>query len=327
MNLQQIEAICCIARHRYNISAAAEVLGCSQSGLSRRIKELEGELGAQVFVRTRNKVIGLTPQGERILRIGQRILQDVRALAQAADEGLPEEGGELRIATSHVHARYLLPLCVKAFMQRYPRVALTLQQCDPLQCRELVAAGEADLGVSTISARPGDAIVTLPVFLLPRCVVVPAKHALAREARLTLAMLAEHPLITNPATFVGRSILNDAFAREGLAPRVACSVTDADVCKTYVAIGMGIAVMATLAFDPKLDRGLVALDANHLFRPGVLNLVLRRHGRLTRPLQAFLELFAPHLARDAIAAALAGAPIDQDALTRAAPVAEPRAGA
>lgn len=324
MTLQQLEAICAIARNRYNISAAAETLNRSQSGLSRSVKELETELGVQIFLRTRNKVFGLTPQGERLLLIGQRVLQDVKTMAQIAGDGTSDEGGEIRVATSHIHARYLLPDIVKAFTRTYPHVTLALQQCDPIQCRSLIAAGDADVGISTIAAKPSDSIITIPVYRLPRCIIVPQGHPLTREKSLTLKKVAKFPLIGNPSTFTGRSIIEEAFTQEGLKPVIACSVTDADVCKTYVEIGMGIAILATLAFNPKLDRGLVALDANHLFRPGILNLVLRRHGHLGRPLESFLAVFAPHIDRDLLLKALDGTDIDAERLGQRVPIASQR---
>lgn len=322
MNLQQLEAVCHIARHRYNISAAADALGRSQPALSRQIKELETELGTRIFVRTRNKVVGLTRQGEKVLLLGQRILQDMRAVEQVGSEDSSEERGEIRVATSHVHARYLLPETVKAFTRRYPGVALTLQQCDPVQCRDIIAAGDADVGISTLSPKPSDPVVTIPAYRLPRCVVVPAGHPLANARVITIRQLAEYPLIANPASFSGRSILEEAFARAGVQPRIVCSATDADVCKTYVGVGMGIAVLATLAFDPVMDRGLVCLDASHLFRPGVLNVAFRKHSYLTRPLEAFLSVFAPHLSRDLILRAMQGAEIDRARLSQRAPVAQ-----
>jgi LysR family cys regulon transcriptional activator len=322
VNLHQLEAVCHIARHRYSISAAADALGRSQPALSRQLKELEAELGTRIFVRTRNKLIGLTHQGEKILLLGQRILQDVRTVEQMGAEDSIEERSELRVATSHVHARYLLPDTIKAFIRRHPGVALTLQQCDPVQCRDIIAAGDADVGISTLSPKPSDPIVTIPAFRLPRCVIVPAGHPLAGARTFTLKQLAEYPLIANPVSFSGRSILEEAFARAGVQPRIVCSANDADVCKTYVGVGMGIAVLATLAFDPVMDRGLVCLDASHLFRPGVLNVAFRKHSYLTRPLDAFLSVFAPHLGRDLILKAMQGAEIDRARLSQRAPVAQ-----
>jgi LysR family cys regulon transcriptional activator len=322
VNLQQLEAVCHIARHRYNISAAAEVLGRSQPALSRQIKELEAELGIRIFVRTRNKVVGLTRQGEKVLLLGQRILQDMRAVKQSGSEDSSEERGEICVATSHVHARYLLPETVKTFTRRHPGVALTLQQCDPVQCRDIIAAGDADVGISTLSPKPSDPVVTIPVYRLPRCVIVPSGHPLTGSRAITIRQLAEYPLIANPASFSGRTILEEAFARAGVTPRIVCSATDADVCKTYVGVGMGITVLATLAFDPAVDRGLVALDASHLFRPGVLNVAFRKHGYLSRPLEAFLSVFAPHLGGDLILRAMQGAEIDRARLSARAPVAQ-----
>ena len=319
MTLQQLEAICAIARSRYNISAAAETLHRSQSGLSRSVKELEVELGTQIFLRTRNKVFGLTPQGERLLRIGQRILHDVKHMEHVAGEGLDEDAGDIRIATNHVHARYLLPDVVKTFTRAFPRITLALQQCDPAQCRDLIASGDADVGISTASAKPADSIVTIPVYRLPRCVVVPQGHPLVQEKQLTLKKLARFRLIGNHATFVGRSIVEEAFSREWLKPVIACSVTDTDVCKTYIEIGLGVAVLATLAFNPKTDRGLVALDARHLFRSSIVNVVLRKHGFLSRPLESFLSVFAPHVPRSLLLKALDGADIDVDLLGQRAP--------
>lgn len=319
MNLQQIEAVCGIARNRYNLSATAEVLGRTQSALSRQIKELELELGVRLFVRTRNKVVALTPDGERILRIAQRVLRDLTTLGQIGADGSGDEGGEIRIATTHVHARYLLPATIKAFTERFPRIVLTLQQCDPAQCRDLIAAGEVDVGIITMSLRPADPIVTIPAYRLPRCVIAPVGHALLREPVLTLEKLAQYPLVAYPSTFSGRSIVEDAFANAGLKPRIVCSATDADVCKAYVQLGMGVAVLARIAFEPDTDCGLAAMDAGHLFRPGILNVVFHKHGFLTRPLESFLALFAPHVERSLILEAMDGTDIDRAALWQRAP--------
>jgi LysR family cys regulon transcriptional activator len=172
-----------------------------------------------------------------------------------------------------------------------------------------------------MSQKAADPIVTIPAYQLPRCVIVPVGHPLAREPRLTLQKLAEYPLIAYPATFSGRSMVERAFARAGLKPRIVCSATDADVCKAYVEVGMGIAVLARVAFDPTTDRRLVAIDAGHFFEPGILNLVLRKHGYLTRPLESFLAQFAPHISRELILSAIDGGDIERVRLAQRAPVA------
>jgi len=322
MNLQQIEALCGVVRNRFSISAAAESLHRSQPGLSRQIKEIEQELGVRVFARTRNKVVALTPHGEEVLRIGQRILRDMKNLHQVGVGDRRDDAGELRIATTHVHARYSLPRVIRAFSTRFPNVLLTLRQGDPAQCAELIAQGEADIGITTaVAARTAEDIVAVPIYRLSRCVITPAGHPLTREKSLTLKKLAEYPLVAYSPSFSGRSIVDEAFARAGLRPHVVCSAIDADVSKTYVELGMGIAILARIAYDGARDRNLVAMNADHLFRPGVLNLVLRKHSHLNSRALAFVQLYAPHLAESTVRRAIDGAEIDRPALMQCAPVA------
>lgn len=322
MNFQQIEAVCGIVRNGFNISAAAAALHRSQPTLSRQIQDLERELGVRIFTRTRNKVVALTPEGGVILRIGQRIVRDVKDLAQLRNFESADGTAELKIATTHLHARYSLPHVMKAFATRHPGVLLTLQQGDPIQCCELVAAGEADIGVTTVGEKTAGEIVTIPAFRLARCVIAPRDHPIAREKTLTLRKLAEYPIVAYSAPFSGRWIVEEAFARAGLRPHVVCSAIDADVSKTYVELGMGIAVLARIAFDPARDRNLVAMAADHLFRPSILNLVLRKHGYLSRHAHEFLSLFAPHIGADLFRKGMDGAELDRVRLSQKAPLAK-----
>jgi LysR family transcriptional regulator, cys regulon transcriptional activator len=322
MNLQQLEALCSVVRNRFSISGAAESLRRSQPGLSRQIKELEEELGVRIFSRTRNKVISLTPQGEEVLRIGQRIVRDIRNLQQVASENATDDAGELRIATTHVHARYTLPKVMKAFSVRNPKSLLTLRQGDPAQCWELVARGEADIGISTAAGlRQAEDAVAIPIYKLSRCVIVPRDHPLMREKMVTIKRLAEYPLIAYSPSFSGRSIVDEAFARAGLRPKVVCTAIDADVSKTYVELGMGIAILARIAFDPARDGKLIALEADHLFRPGILYLILRKHSYLSRRAYSFVSMYAPHITADLIRRAMDGGDIDRVRLSQKAPVA------
>lgn len=320
MNLLQIEAVCAIAAHGMKMSAAAEALGQSQPTLSRHIQNLERELGVDVFVRTRNRVVALTPRGEEILRIGQRMVQDAKDIARVGESDTAG-GGELRIATTHLHARYLLPRVMRGFATRFKDVALTLRQGDPIQCCDLVAAGEADIGVTTVGDKPAKNIVAIPAWRIARCVLVPRNHPLARRRRLTLAAIAEYPMVAYSAPYSGRAIVEAAFGQAGLKPRIVCSAIDADVSKTYVELGMGVAVLASVAYDRARDRGLVALPADHLFVPSVINLVIRRHSYLGTHAQAFLTAFAPHIDGALLRKAAEGGDIDRARLAREAPLA------
>lgn len=303
------------------MSAAAAALGQSQPTLSRHLQNLERELGVDIFVRTRNRIVALTPRGEEVLRIGQRILRDTRDLALLRDADAAGNAGELRIATTHLHARYALPAVMHAFARRFEKVALTLRQGDPVQCCDLVAAGEADIGITTAPGARINALVALPAYKLSRSVIAPRGHPLTRRHPLTLKALAQFPIVAYSAPYSGRLLLEEAFGKAGLKPRIVCSAIDADVCKTYVEAGMGIAVLASIAYDARRDRGLVALDAQDLFAPSLVHLVIRRHSYVTRHAQEFLAMFAPHISMTLVRQAAEGTEIDRARLAREAPVA------
>jgi LysR family cys regulon transcriptional activator len=322
MNPHHLEAVIAIVRNGFSMSAAAEALGRSQPTLSRQVQDLERELGVHIFERTRNKVAALTPKGEEILRIGHRIVRDMQNLVQLGELDSTEISGELRIATTHLHARYALPRVVKSLATRFPTVTLTLQQGDPTQCCELVASGDADIGISTVGRKLGSEVVAIPAFLLPRCVIAPRGHPIALEKTLTLKKIAAFPIVAYSAPFTGRWIVEEAFARAKLRPRIVCSAIDADVSKTYVELGLGIAVLARLAFDPLRDKGLVALDASHLFAPSVLHLVFRKHSFLNRHAQSFVSMFAPHIGEHFIRNSINGVEFDRTRAVKSTPVAD-----
>jgi LysR family cys regulon transcriptional activator len=319
MNLQQLKTVCEITRHRFSMSAAAAILHRSQPALSRQVSELEKEMGVRIFSRTRNKIVGLTPEGQEVLAIGQRITRELDALRQVG-AGVGIGTAELRIATTHTHARYSLPRVIKSFTEQSPNVLLNLQQGDPLQCCQLVAEGEVDIGITTEPDRLPRDIVTIPAYKLSRSVLAPKGHPICR-GKLTLQRIAEYPIIAYTRSPYGRWIFGEAFTEAGLKPRIALSAIDADVSKTYIALGMGIAVLASTSYDPVQDRQLVAVDADHLFRPGILALVFRRGSYVSRHAHAFLAIFAPHIASEIISRSVDGTIFDRHRLARNAPYA------
>lgn len=318
MNFQQLKAICEIAKHRFNISAAAAALHRSQPALSRQIAELENELGVRIFARTRNKIAGLTAQGEEILTIGQRITRDAEALRQVGGRK-GEATSELRIATTHTHAQYALPWVIKQFTEACPEVLLDLRQGDPTQCFQLITRGEADLAITVEMDRIPRDVVTIPIYRLARCVLAPRGHPLER-GRLTLERIAKYPMIAYSRPPDWKWLFGDSFARAELKPRIALSALDVDVSKTYVSMGIGIAVLATLAYDPVKDTDLVAIDADHLFRPGILTLVLRKGAYVSRPTFAFLSAFCPHLTPELVQRCVDGGSYDRAELLKKIPL-------
>lgn len=306
MNFQQLRSVREAVRCGFNLTEVAGVLHTSQPGISRQIRELEDELGVEIFVRAGKRLTGLTPPGEAVLPIVERLLQDAESLRRAGDEFKDRTSGRLSIAATHTQARYALPHVVRDFRQLYPQVTLNLHQGSPSQIAQMVLDGEADIGVATEGLTKYEQLVTLPCYRWTHCVVVPPGHELLDGQPLTLERLARHPIITYDTAYTGRGHIDEAFTRAGLQPNVVLSAMDADVIKTYVELGMGVGIVASIAFDAERDRTLRALDARALFEVNLTRLAIRRGAWLRGYVYAFIEAFAPPLTRSVVEAALRG---------------------
>jgi len=304
MRLSQLKCILEVHRRGNHISAAAEALHTSQPGISKQIKLLESEIGFPVFQRKRNRVVGLTEPGREAIEIARRILHDVENLRTLRDDYLEREQGALTIATTHTYARYVLPRIVERFVKRYPGVRLGLQQGNPTQICEAVEAGEADIAVGTETMRPFPDLAMLPCFPIARSVIAKRGHPILRAKKLTLQDIARYPIIAHDRARSGRWKVMDAFRKQGIEPNVTFGAVDADVCKTYVEMGLGIAILATVAVDPRHDRDLRARDASHLFESSTTYVSLRRNTYLRRYVGDFIALLAPELTLDVVRAEL-----------------------
>ena len=300
MKLQQLRYICEVARHNLNLSNAAEALFTSQPGISKQIRSLEEELGVDIFVRHGKRVVAVTEPGKAILDIARRMLKDVENLRQVGEEFTEEDNGHLTIATTHTQARYALPHVIQRFTKRYPGVRLSLRQGSPTQISELVTSGEADIAIATEAIELYEDLVMLPCYEWNRCVLVPPGHPLLKAKKLTLEAIVSFPIITYDFAFTGRSRINQAFAEKGLTPNVVLTAIDADVIKTYVELGLGIGIVAMMAYDPKRDTHLRAMDASHLFEPSTTRIGIRKNSYLRGYTYEFIEMFAPHLTRKVV---------------------------
>jgi LysR family cys regulon transcriptional activator len=308
MKLQQLRYLCEVANQGLNLSKAAEILHTSQPGISKQIRLLENELGVDIFVRNGKRVVETTPPGRAILEIAERMLRDAKNLKQVGQEFANEASGSLTIATTHTQARYALPSAIQPFTARYPKVRLVLRQGNPTQIAELVTSGVADIAIATEAIELFSELVMLPCYQWNRCVIVPARHPLLKLKELTLEAIAEHPIITYDFAFTGRSKINQAFDAKGLVPNVVLTAIDADVIKTYVELGLGIGILAQMAFEPSRDRHLRAIDASHLFEPSTTRIGISRNSYLRKYVYDFIEMFAPHLDRATVAAAMTERP-------------------
>ncbi|HUQ75204.1 MAG TPA: CysB family HTH-type transcriptional regulator [Burkholderiales bacterium] len=307
MKLQQLRYLSEVVRRGLNVSEAAHALHTSQPGVSKQIRALEDELGVQVFVRHGKRLVSVTEPGKAVVAIAERILSEAQNLRRAGEEFANDQIGTLTIAATHTQARYALPKAVAAFKQRYAKVKLVIHQGNPTQICEQVLTGEADLCVATEAIAGYPELVSMPVYQWNRCVVVPPRHPLLKGVPLTLERLVEHPIVTYDFAYANRSLVEKAFENRGLHPNVVLTALDSDVIKTYVELGLGVGILAKMAFDPKRDVNLRAIDASHLFESSTTRLGIKRHAYLRRYAYEFIELFAPNLPRGVIERAVMGA--------------------
>jgi LysR family cys regulon transcriptional activator len=299
MNFQQLRSVREAVRRGFNLTDVAAALHTSQPGVSRQIRELEDELGVEIFVRVGKRLTGLTSAGERVLPWVEKLLLDAENLQRAGDDFRLGDAGVLSIAATHSQARFALPSAVHDFRATHPRVQLQLHQGSPAQVAQMLLSGVADIGIASHALAEAGELAALPCYRWSHSVVVPPGHPLL-DAPLTLERLAQFPVITYEAGFTGRGSIDDAFSRAGLRPQVVLSAMDADVIKTYVELGLGVGIIAAIAFDEQRDAHLRAIDARQLFAINTTMVGVRRGSLLRQFAYDFITVFAPHLTREVV---------------------------
>jgi LysR family cys regulon transcriptional activator len=295
MNFQQLRIVRETVRQHYNLTEVANALFTSQPGVSKHIKDLEDELGVELFIRRGKRLLGLTEPGKELVVIVERMLLDARNIKKLADQFTQRDQGQLTIVTTHTQARYALPKIVTRFKSEYPKVHLALHQGSPQEIVQQLLSGDADIGIATESLAGEAELVTFPYYEWNHAVLVPDGHPLLNEPQLTLAALADNPLITYHPGFTGRSKIDKTFAEANLVPDIVMSALDADVIKSYVELGLGVGIIAETAFNPLRDHGLRLIDASHLFIRNTTRIAVRRGHYLRGYAYRFMELCSPEL--------------------------------
>jgi len=306
MKLQQLRYIVEVQNNNLNVSATAESLFTSQPGISKQVRMLEDELGIQIFGRSGKHLTHVTSAGKEVINIATEILSKVEAIKAVAREHTQPDEGKLRIATTHTQARYALPDVIQGFMKKYSKVSLHMYQGTPAQISDAATKGDADFAIATESFHLYNDLIMLPCYHWNRSIIVRSDHPLANrtKANISIEDIAKYSLVTYVFGFTGRSELDNAFNKAGVEPKIAFTATDADVIKTYVRMGVGIGVIATMAMDPKLDNDLVTIDASHLFNASTTKIGFRRGTFLRGYMFDFIERFAPHLNKDLVTKAV-----------------------
>jgi len=303
VNFNQLRFVRETVRRNFNLTLAAEALFTSQPGVSKAILEFEQELGFPIFVRQGRRLTSLTEPGRAIFPVIERILLEAENLKRVGQDFTAEETGALTIATTHTQARYTLPRLVQAFRAAHPGVRLSLLQGSPRQLADMVLRDEADLAIATEAIADVDGLVSLPCFRWEHVAIVPRGHPLIASTTgrpLSLDLLAAHPLVTYDAAFAGRKKIDEAFGLRRLAPDIVLSAIDADVIKTYVEAGLGVGIVANIAYDAERDAALVAIPAGHLFGAQTTHLAVKRDATLRGYVYDFIARVAPGMDRGMI---------------------------
>jgi LysR family cys regulon transcriptional activator len=306
MNLHQLRFVREAVRQNYNLTEAAKALYTSQPGVSKAIIELEEELGVDIFTRHGKRIRGLTEPGRAVLKSVELIMQEIDGLKRIGKEYAAQDSGSFTIATTHTQARYALPKVVQAFTQKFPKVRLSLLQGNPKQVAEMVLKDQADLAIATEAIAGVEGLITIPCYQWEHLIVVPPEHPLLKLKSLTLEEVAAYPLITYDSAFAGRAKIDHAFSLRGLSPDVLLEAIDADVIKTYVELGLGVGIIAGMAYDAERDKGLRAIPVGHLFGTNVSRVALKQGAYLRGYVYTFIELLTPTLNRKLIEQLMSG---------------------
>lgn len=300
MNFQQLRIVRETVRQDFNLTDVANALHTSQSGVSKHIKDLEDELGVELYVRKGKRLLGLTEPGRQMVRVVERMLLDAKNIKNLADQYSQQDTGQLTIATTHTQARYVLPKVVTEFKKQFPKVHLKLHQGSPKEIAQMLLEGDADIGLATETLGDIDDLAAFPLYHWHHAIVVPNEHPLAAGDSLTLEAIAEYPIITYHEGFTGRARVEQAFKAAGLAPDIVMSALDADVIKSYVELELGVGIIASVAFSPARDTGLKLLNADHLFPINQTKLALRKGHLLRQYAYRFIEMCSPDLTENFI---------------------------
>lgn len=271
---------------------------------SKHIKDLEDELGVELFVRKGKRLLDLTEPGRELLQIVERILLDINNIKNLVDQYTHRDEGQLTVVATHTQARYALPKVITEFKKTYPKVHLKLHQASPSEIVAMLLSGEADIGMATEALADVTKLDSFPFYTWHHAVIVPAGHPLEQVQPLTLKALADYPIVTYHEGLTGRAKIDQAFLDAGVTPDISMSALDSDVIKTYVELGLGIGIIASMAFNPAKDSDLQLLKCEHLFGANTTYIALRRGHYLRSFAYRFIELCSPELDEASIRAGI-----------------------
>ncbi|OOG27854.1 transcriptional regulator CysB [Thioalkalivibrio denitrificans] len=297
MELRQLRSLIALVDGGLSVTRAAQALHLVQPAVSQHLRHLEEEVGTPLFLRQGKRLVGLTGAGEEVVRHARNVLAATASIQAIGQDHVEESSGVLRIGTTHTQARYVLPPVLRVFTATYPDVEVQIHQATPAQLVEMALADRIDLAICTEAIGDNPDLAAFPAYRWNRCLIAPHDHPVLARKPVSLEALCEYPLITYVFGFTGRRTFSTSFAKVGLQPKVVLSAADTDVIKTYVREGMGIGIIADLAFQPDQDADLGRRDLRHLFPWEVTRIAWPKQKYVRRFQQRFVDLFQQEVDR------------------------------
>jgi len=290
MELKQLSSLVVLAESGFNVTEAAERLCLVQSAVSQHLARLEQELGTRIFARKGKRLIALTAAGEEVLKHARQALAARENILAIGRDHVEEASGVLRIATTHTQARYVLPPVIRAFRQIFPSVSLQIHQGTPHQLVEMAIKDLVDFSICTEELGEHSSLTAIPCYRWNRSLIALKGHPVLKRRPLSLESICDYPLVTYTFGFTGAGHLRRTFARAGFRPNVVLTAADTDVIKTYVREGMGVGLIASMAYDASQDRDLALRDLSRLLPWETTWVAYHKDKYLRRYQQRFIDL-------------------------------------
>jgi DNA-binding transcriptional LysR family regulator len=270
MDTQALTAFLAVAESG-SFSTAAERLFVTQPAVSKRIAQLEQQLGTRLFDRVGRR-IRLTEAGEALLPRARQVLLDLEDMSRAISNLTGTVSGTLRIGTSHHIGLHRLPPVLRRFSREYPDVKLDIHFIDSEEAWEAVLHGDLEMGVVTLPPQPDPRLHSQAVWQDPLVFMAAPEHPLARLDRVTLETLTGYSaILPSPVTFT-RRIVESLFEEQALTLNISMSTNYLETIHMMVSIGLGWSVLP----ETMLDDSVVRLNVDTA-------LPVRRLGVVTHP--------------------------------------------
>jgi LysR family cys regulon transcriptional activator len=187
---------------------------------------------------------------------------------------------------------------IHLFNRTYPDIEFQIHQGTPRQLVDWASHDQVDFSICTEELAESRELDSIACYQWNRSLITRLDHPIQNSKSIRLSDLCKYPLITYVVGFTGRKHFNQTFARAGLDPNIVLSAADTDIIKAYVLDGLGIGVIASMAYDSKLDTELASRDISHLFPAETTRIAFQKNKYIRRFQQTFIDIFLKTIKQD-----------------------------